>query len=49
MSDNNYQLMQVLSRQDPAKEFARVERLVAYKIGGLMLVPSLKPKAILDF
>ena len=49
VSDNNYQLMQVLSRQDPAKEFARVERLVAYKIGGLMLVPSLKPKAILDF
>ena len=49
LSDSNYQLMQVLSRQDPAKEFSRVERLVAYKVGGLLLVPSLKPKAILDF
>ena len=49
LSDSNYQMMQVLSRQDPDKEFSRVERLVAYKIGGLMLVPSLKPKAILDF
>ncbi len=49
LSDNKYQLMQVLSRQDPEKEFARVEHLVAHKIGGLLLVPSLKPKAILDF
>jgi LacI family transcriptional regulator len=49
LSNNKYQLMQVLSRQDPEKEFARVEHLVAHKIGGLLLVPSLKPKAILDF
>jgi LacI family transcriptional regulator len=49
LSDHKYQLMQVLSRQDPAKEFARVEHLVAHKIGGLLLVPSLRPKAILDF
>lgn len=48
-SDADHELMQVLSRQDPVKEFARIQRLVAHKVGGILLVPSLKPRAILDF
>lgn len=48
-SDANFDVMQVVSRQDPQKEFQRIERLVAFKVGGLMLVPSLEPQRMLDF
>jgi LacI family transcriptional regulator len=42
-----YELMQVYSRQDPAVELERIERLLAFRVGGVLLVPSLKPKAAL--
>ena len=48
-SNANYELMQVLSRQDPKKELMRVQRLVAYKVGGIMLIPSLEPGPVLDY
>lgn len=48
VSEASFELMQVLSRQDPEKELARVRRLAAYKVGGLFLVPSLEPDAMLD-
>lgn len=48
-SESGYQLMQVTSRQDAAKEYARIVRLVAYKVGGLLLVPSIAPGGVLDF
>ena len=48
-SDASYDVMQVVSRQDPVKEFQRIERLVAFKVGGIMLVPSLEPQKMLDF
>ncbi len=48
-SSASYEVMQVVSRQDPVQEFSRIERLVAFKVGGLMLVPSLEPQKMLDF
>ncbi|RDJ21903.1 LacI family transcriptional regulator [Bosea caraganae] len=48
-SESGFQLMQVTSRQEAAKEYARIVRLVAYKVGGLLLVPSIEPGGILDF
>lgn len=47
-SEENFELMQVLSRQDPENEFLRVKRLLSYKVGGLFLVPSLEPARMLD-
>jgi LacI family transcriptional regulator len=44
-----YEIMQVLSRQDPATELERIKSLLRYKIGGLILVPSNQPKEMLDF
>lgn len=49
VSEAGYELLQVLSRQDEEKEFQRVERLDAFRIAGLLLVPSLRPQPILDY
>jgi LacI family transcriptional regulator len=43
-----YELMQVYSRQNPTIELERIERLLAFRVGGVILVPSLKPEAALD-
>ena len=43
-----YELKQVYSRQDPAIELQRIERLLAFCVGGVMLIPSLKPEPALD-
>jgi LacI family transcriptional regulator len=48
-SNASYELMQVLSRQDPLRELTRVQRLVAYKVGGILLIPSLEPGPVLDY
>ncbi|MEJ8570079.1 LacI family DNA-binding transcriptional regulator [Microbaculum marinum] len=48
VSDANYELMQVLSRQDPGKEFRRIRKLVDFRVDGLLLVPSLEPQDMLD-
>jgi LacI family transcriptional regulator len=42
-SDRGFEIMQVLSRHDSKKEVERVEALLKYKIGGLILLPSLEP------
>ncbi|MBL8702418.1 MAG: LacI family DNA-binding transcriptional regulator [Alphaproteobacteria bacterium] len=47
-SDRGFELMQVLSGQDPKREYKRVEALLRYKIGGLLLVPTRAPGATLD-
>jgi LacI family transcriptional regulator len=44
-----YEMMQVLSRQDPATELERITSLLRYKVGGLILVPCNQPKETLDF
>jgi LacI family transcriptional regulator len=46
-SDRGYELMQVLSRNDPATELRRVKALLRHRIGGMILVPSLRPEATL--
>ena len=46
-SDRGYEVMQVLSRHDSKKEVERIEALLKYKIGGLILVPSIEPEKTL--
>jgi LacI family transcriptional regulator len=43
-SNDNFQIMQVLSRQDPEREYRRVKALLNYRVGGLILVPSANPE-----
>jgi LacI family transcriptional regulator len=47
--DRGYEMMQVLSRDDPATELERIKSLLRYKVGGLILVPCRQPKATMDF
>jgi LacI family transcriptional regulator len=47
-ADQGYEVMQVLSRQDPALELRRVRALIARKVDGIVIVPSAKPQAALD-
>lgn len=44
-SDNNFAIMQVLSRQDPQKEYVRLKSLMNYRLGGLIWVPTMAPDA----
>jgi LacI family transcriptional regulator len=43
-ADSNVAVMQVLSRQDPEREYQRVKSLLSYRVGGLILVPSMTPE-----
>jgi LacI family transcriptional regulator len=43
-SSNNFQIMQVISRHDPEREYERVESLLNYRVGGLILVPTAEPE-----
>lgn len=45
---NGYELMQVLSRHDPALEARRVQAMLARKVDGLIIIPSGEPRAALD-
>jgi LacI family transcriptional regulator len=47
-SDRGFAIMQVLSRQDPAQELARIKALLRFHVAGMILVPSLRPEAALD-
>jgi len=49
VSDADYELMQVLSRHDPEKEFHRIKRLVAFQVGGVLLIPSPDAEPMLDY
>lgn len=41
----NVAIMQVLSRLDPETEYQRVKSLLNYHVGGLILVPTIRPEA----
>lgn len=43
-----YEMMQVLSRQEPALELRRINALIARKVDGLILIPSHAPSAAFD-
>jgi LacI family transcriptional regulator len=43
-----YEVMQVLSRQDPVLELRRVRALIARKVEGLVIIPSAEPRAAFD-
>jgi LacI family transcriptional regulator len=47
-SDRGFELMQVLSGQDPQREYKRVQALLRYNIGGLILLPTRSPGRTLD-
>ena len=47
-ADRGFEIMQVLSGQDPQREFKRLEALLRYNIGGLILVPTRNPAHSLD-
>lgn len=45
---NGYEVMQVLSRHDPALEVRRVRAMLARKVDGLIIIPSGEPHPTLD-
>lgn len=47
-SDRGFEIVQVLSHQDPTTELKRVKALLRYHVAGIMLVPSVDPKAVFD-
>lgn len=47
-TENGYELVQVLTRQEPARELQRVKNLMSRQVDGLILLPSLSPQASLD-
>jgi LacI family transcriptional regulator len=47
-SAQGYEVMQVLSRQDPSLEARRVRALIARKVDGLIVIPSASPRATFD-
>ncbi len=42
-ANRGYEIMQVLSRNDPLTEIHRVRALLTHRVGGLILVPSFEP------
>ena len=44
-SRNGIEIMQVLSKGDPEVEYQRIESLLRYRVGGMLLVPSRDPEA----
>jgi LacI family transcriptional regulator len=47
-SDRGFEIMQVLSGHDPAVELKRISALLRYHIGGLIMLPSMRPHRALD-
>lgn len=47
-AEQGYDILHVFSRQDSATELHRVETLLRYDIGGLLLLPSWEPDATLE-
>ena len=47
-SSQGYEVMQVLSRQDPMLEERRVRALIARKVDGLIVIPSAAPQGTFD-
>jgi LacI family transcriptional regulator len=47
-AQEGYELMQVLSRGEPELELRRVQALLARKVDGLLLIPSVDPRGAFD-
>jgi LacI family transcriptional regulator len=47
-AENGYELVQVLTRQEPKRELQRVNSLMSRQVDGLILLPSLHPQAALE-
>jgi LacI family transcriptional regulator len=47
-AQEGYELMQVLSRGEPELELRRVQALLARKVDGLLLIPSVDPRSVFD-
>jgi LacI family transcriptional regulator len=47
-SRRGFEIMQILSHEDPRIEYQRVTSLLNYQLGGLILVASLRPEKTLD-
>jgi LacI family transcriptional regulator len=43
-SSHNVEILQVLSRQNSEKEYLRVKSLLNYRVGGLIIVPTMNPE-----
>lgn len=43
-ADHNFAIMQVVSRSDSAIEHSRLSALINYRLGGLILVPTMQPE-----
>jgi LacI family transcriptional regulator len=48
VSERGFEIMQVLSRQDPQKERQRIAALLRYHVGGIIILPSVDPSASFD-
>lgn len=47
-SDRGFEIMQVLTRQEPEKELQRVKSMLRYHVGGIMMLPSVAPQRSFD-
>jgi LacI family transcriptional regulator len=47
-SRRGFEIMQMLSHDDPRTEFHRISTLLNYRVGGIILVPSSRPSKALD-
>jgi LacI family transcriptional regulator len=47
-AENGYELIQVLTRQEPKRELQRANSLMSRQVDGIVLLPSLQPQAALD-
>jgi LacI family transcriptional regulator len=47
-SSRGFEIMQMLSQEDPQTEFKRISTLLNYRVSGIILVPSLRPNKALD-
>ncbi|KAB2654842.1 LacI family transcriptional regulator [Brucella tritici] len=44
----NFELMQMITRHDPAREYQRIERLIASRASGVLLLPTLEAEPVLE-
>jgi LacI family transcriptional regulator len=47
-SSRGFEIMQILSHDDPGIEQKRVTSLLNYRVGGIILVPTVRPEKTLD-
>jgi LacI family transcriptional regulator len=47
-AEAGFELVQMITRHDPARELARIERLIASRASGVLLLPTLTAEPVLD-